>query len=125
MNFRIAFGACDCSEPYADHLEEIACILVKSLLASWRERLPADLSSVPTEAYTEEIVEGHTMTIGAHRCETEGGDTPVVVQVLIHTWSKPTFFSLGAVGRTYAAGLIIASDGSITAAPDDELWDFR
>lgn len=125
MSFRIALGACDCSEPYADKLEKVACGLLRSLLESWRGRLPDDLSSVPTEAYAEEIVDGHTMTIGTHRHETENGDVLVVVQVLIHTWSKPTFFSLGAVGRMYAEGLIVASDGSITPAPDEELWDFR
>ena len=53
------------------------------------------------------------------------GGTLVVCQALVHTWSRPTFLSIGAVGRMYAEGLLLRHDGSVEPASDDLMWQFR
>ncbi|MGH9793726.1 MAG: hypothetical protein ACRD5G_03045 [Candidatus Acidiferrales bacterium] len=125
MSFRIAFGRCNCQEPYRDPIQAKACGAINLRLANWRARLPSDLAAVPTEAHEYELVEGHRITFGIHRHEMESGHTLVVFQALVHTWVWPTFLSLGAVGRVYAEGLLVSRAGSVQQAPDEMMWQFR
>jgi len=123
--FRIALGRCDCGKPYRDSIQELACGAVEARLDEWRRRLPADLGSVPTEHYETERVEGRWISFSTLKVSKEDGATLVVVAALVHTWSKPSFISLGAVGRLFAEGLVVAQDGSVNRAPDDVMWEFR
>lgn len=125
LGFRIAIGRCDCRKPYGDPISAKACAVIDARLESWRKRLPADLAAVPAEAYEDERVEGHVITFGTHRHVLETGDTLLVFQALVHTWTRPTFLSLGAVGRMYAEGLLVSPRGTVERAPDEVMWPFR
>ena len=125
MPFRIAIGECKCREPYRDRAEEIACELISRLIAEWRSRLPYDLRAVPAEAFDEQVVEGWPLTLGTHRVARDEGGDLVVFQVLVHTWRRPTFLSLSAVGRMYAEGLVVSESGEVSSAPDEEMWFYR
>ena len=70
-------------------------------------------------------VEGHVITFGTYKHALESGETLVVFQALVHTWSRPTFVSVGAVGRMYAEGLIVSATGTVRRAPDEVMWTFR
>jgi hypothetical protein len=123
--FRIAIGRCHCAKPYRDPVQAKACEAIEVRLQSWSRRLPADLPAVPAEAYEDVEVEGHTITFGTHKHALESGDTLLVFQALVHTWARPTFFSLGAIGRMYAEGLVVSHGGSVQRAPDEMMWAFR
>lgn len=125
MPFRIAIGECKCREPYRDRAEEIACELISRLIAEWRSRLPYDLRAVPAEVFDEQVVEGWPLTLGTHRVARDEGGDLVVFQVLVHTWRRPTFLSLSAVGRMYAEGLVVSESGDVSSAPDEEMWFYR
>lgn len=125
MMFRIAIGRCDCQPPYRDAVEEGVCKEIHNRLATWRGRLPGEVAAVPVEYYEEQQIEGHRVTFGTHRQEVNGAETLVVCQALLHTWSRPTFLSIGSVGRVYAEGLLVGRDGKIERAPDDLMWQFR
>jgi hypothetical protein len=75
--------------------------------------------------YEDERVEGHTITFGTHKHALEAGHTLVVFQALVHTWTRPTYLSLGAVGRMYAEGLVVTASGAVERATDEVLWPFR
>jgi len=95
------------------------------MLANWRLRLPADLAAVPVESFEEQIVDGLHVTFGTYKLTVKVDSTLIVCQALVRTWSRPTFFSLGAVGRIYAEGLVLTSDGKVEPAGDDLMWQFR
>jgi hypothetical protein len=125
LGFRLAIGRCDCTKPYRDPVTAKACKAIDIRLEGWRTRLPADLAAVPNEVYEDEEVEGHGITFGTHKHALPTGDTLVVVQALVHTWARPTFLSLGAVGRMYAEGLLVTPRGTVQRAPDQVMWLFR
>jgi hypothetical protein len=125
VTFRIAIGKCNCQKPYSDRLQAIACDTIRAQLEDWRDRLPGDLSAFPQEEFRPELVESQEVTFGRRKEALDDGGTLVVFTALIHTWSRPTFLSLGTVGRIYAEGLVVKADGQITDAPDDLLWAYR
>ena len=106
-------------------MEEFVCKAIHERLTVGRSRLPTDVGAVPTESFEEELVNGHRVTFATYKLAIREGETLVVFQALIHTWRRPTFLSLGAVGRMYAEGLLIRNDGTVEAAPDDLMWQFR
>jgi hypothetical protein len=108
-----------------DLLQEKACGAIEARLAAWQARLPADLSSVPTVHWENEMVEGHWITFGTQKRELASGATLVVCQALVHTWSRPTYLSLSAVGRAYAEGIVVSARGTVEAAKDELMWEFR
>ena len=125
MAFRIAIGRCDCQRPYHSAVEERVCDTIHERLDHWRSRLPADIGAVPTESFEEQIVEGHHVTFGTYKLGPSAGGTLIVCQALVHTWSGPTFLSIGAVGRMYAEGLLVTNDGNVESVSDDLMWQFR
>jgi hypothetical protein len=125
MAFRIAIGQCNCQPPYSNGVEEFVCKAIHEKLTIWRSRLPAEAGAVPTESFEEQLVDGHRITFGTYKLGVSADETLVVFQALIHTWRKPTFLSLGTVGRMYAEGLLITSDGRVEVAPNDLMWQFR
>ena len=125
MAFRIALGRCDCEPPYRNALEQTVCETIHERLADWRSRLPADAAAVPNESFEEQTIQEHRVTFGTYKLEVGHGETLVVFQALIHTWSRPTFLSIGAVGRMYAEGLLLMKDGDVEPAPDELMWQFR
>ncbi len=125
MPLRIAIGACKCVTPYPDSIAAAACEAIQAQLSAWRERLPGDLSAVPTEHYEHTLVQGHAVTFGTRKVALPQGDTLVVFGALVHTWSRPTYITFGAIGRFYAEGLLIRPDGMLEAAPDEVMWEFR
>jgi hypothetical protein len=125
MTLRIAIGRCDCQVPYRNALEECVCKVIHERLANWRTRLPADVAAIPTQLFEEQIVEGCRVTFGTYKLGVSGSGMLVVCQALIRTWSRPTYLSIGAVGRMYAEGLLVTNHGSVEPASDDLMWQFR
>jgi hypothetical protein len=124
MKFRVAIGRCDCRPPYRSVADECVCKAIQERLASWRSRLPTDLAAVPIQLFEEQIVEGCRVTFGTYKLEPSDGETLVVCQALVHTWSRPTYLSIGAIGRLYAEGLLVR-DGQLEPAPEEFMWQFR
>jgi hypothetical protein len=125
MAFRIALGRCDCRTSYRNAIDDRVCNTIQETLASWRSRLPDDIAAVPTESFEEQSIDGRHVTFGTFKLEKSPGRTLIVCQALIHTWWRPTFLSLGAVGRMYAEGLLVTNNGDVEPAPDDLMWKFR
>jgi hypothetical protein len=125
MAFRIAIGPCKCVKPYRAAIQKLACEILDIRLAQWRGRLPQDLAALPGDHYELEHVEGHRITFATHKRTLPDESTLVVFSALVHTLSWPTFISLGAVGRCYAEGLLVAPDGKVEEAPDAVMWEFR
>jgi hypothetical protein len=125
MSFRIAIGQCNCQAPYRNGTEEFVCKAIHERLDIWRSCLPAEIGGIPIESFEEQLVDGHHVTFGTFRVGISTDKTLVVFQALVHTWSRPTFLSLGAVGRMYAEGLLITSDGRVEIAPNELMWQFR
>ena len=125
MAFRIAIGRCDCQAPYRDAVEESVCKAIHERLADWRGRLPADIAAIPSQLFEEQIVEGFQVTFGTYKLRASGGGTLVVCQALVHTWRRPTYVSIGAMGRMYAEGLLVTDGGNVEPASDDRMWPFR
>ena len=124
MTFRIAIGRCDCRPPYRNEAEESVCKTIRERLSRWRNRLPADLAAVPVQRFEEQIVEGRRVTFGTYKLQCGSGETLVVCQALLHTLWRPTYLSIGSVGRLYAEGLLIR-DTNLETAPDEFMWQFR
>jgi hypothetical protein len=125
VNLRIAIGRCNCSKPYTNPIQELACQAIETRLNEWRGRLPADLAALPAEYYEVERVEGHWIRFATHRRTLDDGATLVVFAALVHTWRWPTYISLGCVGRIYAEGLVVKHNGNVEIAPDRLMWAFR
>lgn len=125
LGFRVAVGRCNCAKPYRDPIQGKACEAIDARLENWRKRLPADLSALPSELHEEERVEGHWITFSTYRHPLDSGGTLVVFQALVHTWARPTFLSVGAVGRIYAEGLLVSTGGEVKRAPDEMMWAYR
>jgi hypothetical protein len=125
MAFRLAIGRCDCQPPYHSAAEEQACNLIRERLVNWRSRLPADIAAVPFQSFEEQFIEGYHVTFGTYKVEVSVGATLIVCQALVHTWSRPTFLSIGAVGRMYAEGLFLTNEGNVEPASDYLMWQFR
>jgi len=125
MRFRIAIGRCDCQPPYSNAVEEDVCKTIHERLTNWPSRLPADIANVPAESFEDQIVEGCRVTFGTYKVGISGGRTLVVCQALVHTWSRPTYLSIGAVGRMYAEGLLLTNGHEVEPASDDLMWPFR
>jgi len=99
--------------------------VIEERLTQWQARLPADLDAVPREHYEAERVESHWLTLSTHRHELPDGDSLVAFGVLVHTWWRPTYISLGAIGRLFVEGLLVKDDGMVLEAPDEVMWEFR
>ena len=125
MSFRIAIGRCDCTKPFKNDIQEWACGWIEEQLAEWRARLPGDISSFPKEAFDDQIIDGHRVSLLMHREPISDGAELIVLQVFVHTWNRPTFLSIGRVGRIYAEGLVVSRNGDLTPAPNEVMWDFR
>ena len=59
-----------------------------------------------------------------NRSDVGEAGTLVAESVLIHTWRRPTFITLGAIGRIFANGLLVSHE-SVSDAPDELLWAYR
>jgi hypothetical protein len=106
-------------------VEEAVCGSIRERLAAWHSRLPAEATTIPNEYHEEEMVGGRHVSFGTYKVEVSERGTLIVFQALVHTWSRPTFLSIGAVGRMYAEGLLLTKDGNIEPASDELLWQFR
>lgn len=124
MKFRIAIGRCSCTPPYRNAVEEQVCNKINDTLTSWRGRLPHDVAAFPEDAF-DVIVEKRRVTFATYKVDVGEGEILVVCQALVHTWNRPTFLSIGHVGRMYAEGLLLTGDGKVEAAPDNLMWQFR
>ena len=113
MPFRIAIGQCNCQAPYRSGTEKFVCKEIHARLDIWRSRLPAEIGCIPIESFEEQLVGGERVTFGTFRVGIGTDKTLVVFQALVHTWRRPTFLSFSAVGRMYAEGLLITSDGMV------------
>lgn len=49
----------------------------------------------------------------------------IVVQGFLPTWRSPNYFSLGRVGRIFAEGFYVDTDGRIEDVEEDDLWSYR
>lgn len=125
MTFRIAIGRCDCSPPYRNRVEALVCKAIHETLADWRTRLPDDLATIPSTLFEERIVEGCRVTFGTYKVNASADELLIVCQAFVHTWSRPTYFSIGAVGRVYAEGLLITNGSKVESAADNLMWQFR
>jgi len=125
MGFRIAIGQCDCKKPHRDPIQRGACERIEAQLQAWQARLPSDLGAVPAESSEVAEVAGRPATFGIYKHELPDGDTLVIFQAFIRTWSRPTHLSVGAIGRMYTEGLVVTRDGTVQAAPDELMWEFR
>ncbi len=125
QTFRIGIGRCECRMPYADAIQRAACATITARIESWRRRLPGDLEAVPSELHEPLEVEGVPVTLGTYKAQLGDGSTLVVLQAQVPTWNRPTFLSLGAIGRVYAEGLVVSTDGTVEAAPAELLWEYR
>jgi hypothetical protein len=125
MPFKISLGECKCQKPYRQPPDAIACQVIEQRLAMWQASLPDGLGTIPREQQEDEIVEGHRLSIRTSKLEHESGEILVVIQALVHTWSRPTFLSFYAVGRMFAEGLLVPASGVPYRAPDDVMWEFR
>ena len=123
--YRIAIGACDCGKPHRDSIDREACEHIEAQRQAWLIRLPNDLPAVPSEFSEDAHVSGCRAVLSVSRYELDDGDTLIVFQAFVHTWSRPTYRAVGAVGRMYAEGLVVTRDGTVRAAPDDLMWEFR
>jgi hypothetical protein len=103
-------------------VDEFVCKELREKLANLRA--PDDLAAVPNEFSEEQIVEGRHVTFVTYKIGIRSGETLVVCQAFVHSWSRPTYLSLGAIGRLYAEGLLV-KDGRFEPAPDELMWQFR
>jgi hypothetical protein len=83
------------------------------------------LRAVPENHELELHAQGRLISASVHRHALPSGDALVVWTAFVHTWSRPTYLSLGAVGRLFAEGLIITRSGDVQDAPDEVMWEFR
>jgi hypothetical protein len=118
-------GTCDCSLPPRDDIHRLACELIKSHIAEWTPRLPADLSAFPKQLVEERAIAGHRALFGLQRVALEAGGELIVFQVFVYTWKAPSLVSIRRVGRTYADGLLISPEGSVLPAPREIMSAFR
>jgi len=125
MGFRIAIGRCNCQEPHTDSMQAAVCAALVERMSSWRAGLPGSLAALPEESHENSSIDRHVIAFATYKQALTASKTLIVFQALVHTWSRPTFFSLGAVGRIYAEGLVVAADGTIAQALDDQLWAYR
>src|SRR5688572_1922458 len=105
MGLRLAFGSCSCNGRLTHAVDIAVCRALADRLQWWRETLPEGLNAIPRELFTEETVEGIHVTFGTHRSVVSDTETLVVESALVHTWRRPTFITLGAIGRIFANGL--------------------
>ncbi len=110
---------------HTDSVQAIVCAALVERMSSWCAGLPGSLAALPQESYENCSLNGHVITFATYKQSLTASKTLVVFQALVRTWSRPTFFSLDAVGRMYAEGLILADDGTVAQAPDDQLWAYR
>ena len=125
MAFRIAIGRCDCQPPYRNPVEEAVCESILESLAACRSRLPEEATTIPHEHHEERIVGGRHVTFGTYKLQVGECGTLIVFQALVHTWSRPTFLSIRAIGRMYAEGLLFTKEDNVEPASDALLWQFR
>ena len=125
MPFRIGIGSCSCRAAPKVVGDAEACEWITTQREEWRGRLPEDLSAVPENHQLELHAQGRLISASVHRHALPSGDAVVVWSAFVHTWSRPTYLSLGSVGRLFAEGLIITHAGDVQDAPDEAMWEFR
>ena len=125
MPFRLGIGSCSCRESPKVAGDAEACHWIATQRDGWRARLPEDLTAIPQVQELELQAEGRAISASVHRHALPSGGTLVVWSAFVHTWARPTYLSLGAVGRLFSEGLIITGSGEVKEAPDEAMWEFR
>ena len=125
MPFRIGIGTCSCRTAPKVAGDVEACQWITTQRDEWRGRLPADWNAVPQLQERELHADGCRISASVHKHALPSGDSLVVWDAFVHTWSRPTYLSLGAIGRLFAEGLIITASGGVEDAPDELMWEFR
>ena len=125
MPFRIGIGSCTCRSGPRVPGDAEACQWIATQLNEWRSRLPGDLDAVPADHELALPTEGCPVTCGVHKHSLASGGTLVVWNAFVHTWSRPTYLSFGAIGRLFAEGLLVTEFGEVKEPPDELMWEFR
>lgn len=125
-NFRIALGGASAVgfEKMGSPDREI-CQRLLQLIERFKAIKIEDLRSLPGSEFTLEECAGEVVEFTVYKTDVPGGDFLVVVQAFFSTWRKPTFISLGRVGRIYAEGFVLDSNGISKQAPEEMLWPYR
>src|SRR6266542_2977998 len=124
MSFRISFGNGNCSGKPNSALVSDLCRKISAKLEYLRNLSPTQLLSLDDEREKMSIA-GRRAELSLYRAKTTNGATLIVVQGFVSTFRWPTFISAAGVGHIVAEGLMVESNGSITSAPDDVLWEYR
>ncbi len=123
MVFRIALGKCDCSKQTGNAMVDGLCSKVRDKLDHLRNLSAPQLLDLGEER-EETWIDGRRGELSVHRLTIANG-TLIVVQGFVSSLRWPTFIATTGVGHIVAEGLMVDTNGNVTAAPDELLWEYR
>ena len=123
--FRVAIGPCSCAKIALDSPDGPICQELLRRLATLRSGAASDLAALPQYSEVDSPIGGRSVQFQTIRESLVDGEFLVILRAMFRTWRRPNWISLGCIGRMYAHGLIVRSNGMVEDAPDEHMWEFR
>ncbi len=127
MGFRLAFGdgCCSSGARSTDQNVRELCARIVARREALRSRPSEQLRSLPECQTERERVNGRLVVLNTYAARVPSGELLLVVQGFLPTWRFPNYIGVTRIGRMYAEGLVVATDGSVRDAEDDYMWGYR
>lgn len=124
---RIAIGSGRCADGArsGDASVRELCARLTERIAALRTQPAARLRELaPVNVEREKLGEREAVLI-TYRDELAGGSFLVAVQGFVPSWRFPKYFGGAGIGHMYAEGLVVSSEGVVSLANEQLLWQFR
>ncbi len=127
MGFRLAFGDGRCSSGATSTDQDVRdlCARIVARREALRSRPSEHLRSLPELQTERERVNSRLVVLSTYADPVPSGELLLVVQGFLPTWRFPKYIGVTRIGRMYAEGLVVATDGSGRDAEDDYMWGHR
>lgn len=124
--FRISFGVASCKNyKNSCEIETKICREIINKIEKLKLLNIEQLLNFKDEEIEVKKIDKKKITFTLYKSPHPNEKAIIVTQAFYTTWLSPNYISFTNIGKIFAEGIVITTDGTMRDATDNELWDYR